>query len=111
MFMRFLSLSDKADAYYRQLEQRRMNPLHHIRQIVALSEIYGEQSLQRAIEDAFAFQAFSCEYIANLLEQRTRKLPEAGALHLTRRQDLLEITVEKPDMEIYNKSLKNEEKS
>jgi hypothetical protein len=106
IFMRFLSLSDKADAYYRQLEQRRMNPLHHIRQIVALSEIYGEQAVQRAMQDAFAFQAFSCEYIANLLEQRTRTLPEAGALHLTRRQDLLEITVEKPDMEIYNKSIK-----
>ena len=109
IFMRFLSLSDKADAYYRQLEQRRMNPLHHIRQIVALSEIYGDQSVQRAMEDAFTFQAFSCEYIANLLEQRVRKLPEPGALHLTRRQDLLEITVEKPDMEIYNKSLKKSE--
>ena len=112
IFMRFVSLSDKADNYYRQLEQRRMNPLHHIRQIVALSEIYGDQAVQRAIEDAFAFQAFSCEYIANLLEQRVRKLPQPGALHLTRRQDLLEITVAKPDMEIYNKSLKkSEEKS
>ena len=58
------------------------------------------------MEDAFAFQAFSCEYIANLLEQRARVLPEAGALHLTRSQDLLEITIEKPDMEIYNKSIK-----
>ena len=106
IFMRFLSLSDKADAYYRQLEQRRMNPLHHIRQIVALSEIYGDQAVQRVMEDAFAFKAFSCEYIANLLEQHIRKLPEPGALHLTRRQDLLEITVQKPDMEIYNKSLK-----
>ena len=112
IFMRFLSLSNKADDYYRQLEQRRMNPLHHIRQIVALSEIYGEQSVQRAIEDAFVFQAFSCEYIANLLEQRTRKIAEPGALLLTRRQDLLDITFEKPDMEIYNKSLKkSEEKS
>jgi transposase len=109
IFMRFLSLSDKADAYYRQLEQRRMNPLHHIRQIVALSEIYGDQSVQRAMEDAFTFQAFSCEYIANLLEQRVRKLPEPGALYLTRRQDLLELTVEKPDMELYNKSLKKSE--
>jgi transposase len=109
IFMRFLSLSDKADAYYRQLEQRRMNPLHHIRQIVALSEIYGDQSVQRAMEDAFAFQAFSCEYIANLVEQRARILPEPAALHLTRRQDLLEVTVEKPDMEIYNKSIKTSE--
>jgi transposase len=109
IFMRFLSLTDKADDYYRQLEQRRMNPLHHIRQIVALSEIYGDQAVQRAIEDAFTFQAFSCEYIANLLEQRARMLPEPGALHLTRRQDLLEITVEKPDMQIYNKSIKKSE--
>jgi hypothetical protein len=109
IFMRFLSLSDKADAYYQQLEQRRMNPLHHIRQIVALSEIYGDQSVQRAIEDAFAFQAFSCEYIANLLEQRVRKLPESAALHLTRRKDLLELTIEKPDMQLYNKSLKKSE--
>jgi len=61
------------------------------------------------MEDAFTFQAFSCEYIANLLEQRVRKLPEPGALYLTRRQDLLEITVEKPDMEIYNKSLRKSE--
>ena len=53
IFMRFLSLSDKADAYYRQLEQRRMNPLHHIRQIVDLSEIYSDQSVQGAMEDAF----------------------------------------------------------
>jgi transposase len=111
IFMRFVSLSDKADNYYRQLEQRRMKPLHHIRQIDALSEIYGDQAVQRAIQDAFAFQAFSCEYIANLLEQRARVLPEPGALHLTRRQDLLEITVEKPDMEIYNKSIKKSEEN
>jgi hypothetical protein len=61
------------------------------------------------MEDAFAFQAFSCEYIANLLEQRARKLPEPGALLLTRRQDLLELTVEKPDMKLYNKALKKSE--
>jgi transposase len=105
IFMRFLALSHKADDYYLQLQQRRMNPLHHIRQIVGLSEIYGDEPVKRAIEDAFTFQAFSCEYIANLLEQRARKLPEPGALHLTRRHDLLELTVEKPDMALYNKSL------
>ena len=103
IFMNFLTLHPKADDYYRQLEQRRMNPLHHIRQIVALSEIYGKDPVTRAIEDAFFFQAFSCEYIANLLEQRTRKLPEPGALHLTRRQDLLNLDVEKPDIAIYNR--------
>ena len=53
IFMRFLSLSPKAEQYYRQMEQRRMNPHHHLRKIVALSEIYTPDQVARAIEDAF----------------------------------------------------------
>ena len=86
-----------------------MNPRHHIIKIVALSEIYGVDPVARAIEDAFVLQAFSCEYIANLLEQLARKLPEPGALILTRRQDLLELEIDKPNMEVYSKALKNPE--
>lgn len=103
VFMRFLTLSARAHDYFLELEKRRMNPRHHVRKIVALSEIYGTDSVTRAIEDAFAYQAFSCEYIANLLEQRARLRPEPGALHLTRREDLLEIEVEQPDLTIYQK--------
>ena len=39
IFRNFLTLHPKADDYYKQLEQRRMNPLHHIRQIVALTHL------------------------------------------------------------------------
>jgi len=102
IFMRFLTLSDKAQEYYRRLEQRRMNPFHHIRQIVALSEIYSKEQVAMAIEDAFSFAAFSCEYIANILEQRSRPAKEPGALHLTRSSDLLDLTIERPDLSIYN---------
>lgn len=102
IFMRFLSLSDKAQEYYRQMEPRRMNPFHHIRQIVALSEIYPSEQVARAIEDAFHFKAFSCDYIANLLEQRSRQVKEPGALHLTRNSDLLDLTVNKPNLSIYD---------
>ena len=102
IFARFLSLSPKADLYYQKLGQRRMNPLHHVRKIVALSEIYGMDRVARVMEDAFTFQAFSCEYIANLLEQRARNLPEPGALHLTRREDLLDIKLQQPDLSIYH---------
>ena len=103
IFRNFLALHPKSDDYYRQLEQRRMNPLHHIRQIVALSDIYGKDPVKRAIEDAFTFRAFSCEYIANLLEQRNRKSTEPGPLHLTRRQDLLELDLDEPNIDIYNR--------
>lgn len=102
LLMRFLTLSPKSELYYQELAKRRMNPRHHIRQIVALSEIYGTEKIARAIEDAFTYQAFSCEYIANILQQRERILPEPGALHLTRRQDLLELDIPEPNLSIYD---------
>lgn len=101
LYRRFLTISTRAQEYYRELEKRRMNPRHHVRQIVALSEIHGVEATARAMEDAFEFQAFSCEYITNLLEQRRRFSPEPAALHLTRRQDLLDISLEGPDLSVY----------
>jgi len=98
---RFLALSPQAEAYYQALAQRRLNPRHHVHKIVALSEIYGTEAVARAMADAFAFQAFSCEYIANVLESRARLRPEPGALHLTRRQDLLELDLPEPDLSAY----------
>lgn len=101
LFMRFLALSPRAEAYYLQLEDRRLNPHQHMRKIVALSDIYSPEAVARAMEDAFTYGAFSSEYIANLLEQRQRFTPETSALHLTRREDLLEVRLEPPDLSIY----------
>ena len=77
--------------------------LHHLRQIVGLSEIYGQELVARAIEDALEFRAFSCEYITNLLEQRKRINKEPGALHLTRSEDLLDLEIQGPDITIYDR--------
>jgi len=63
----------------------------------------------RAIADAVEYQAFSSEYIANILEQRARCLPEPGALHLTRREDLLELELPEPDLSIYDTETLNTE--
>jgi Mu transposase, C-terminal domain len=102
VFMRFLALSPRAEAYYLQLEARRLNPHHHVRKIVALSDIYTPEAVARAMEDAFVYEAFSSEYIANLVEQRARCTPEASALHLTRRGDLLDVRLAPPDLSIYH---------
>jgi transposase len=101
LFLRFLALSPRAEAYYRKLEERRLNPQHHVRKIVALSDIYAPEAVARALEDAFVYEAFSSEYIANLLEQRARFTPEASALHLTRRGDLLDLNIAPPDLSLY----------
>jgi len=106
---RFLALSPKAQDYYQALAERRLNPRHHVQKIVALSEIYSTEAVARAMEDAFAFQAFSCEYIANLLESRKRLRPQPAALQLTRRQDLLELEMPEPDLSVYESSTAHEE--
>lgn len=100
---RFLSLCPQAPDYYAQLQERRLNARHHVQKILALVEIYGEEKVIRALVDAQEYQAYSCEYIANILEQRQRTLPEPGALHLTRASDLLELELPEPDLSIYDR--------
>jgi transposase len=98
---RFLSLCPQAPDYYEQLQQRRLNARHHVQKILALVEIYGADRVTRALQDAHQYQAYSCEYVANILEQRQRPLPEPGALHLTRASDLLELDLPEPDLSVY----------
>ena len=52
LLTRFLALSPHAAEYYQRLEEKRGNPRHHVQKIVALSEIYGVEKVQRALEDA-----------------------------------------------------------
>jgi len=98
----FLRLSPQAQAYHDHLAERRFNVRHHVQKIVALGEIYGPEATGRALDDAHALGAYSCEYIANLLEQRGRHLPEPGALHLTHAGEALELDLPPPDLSPYD---------
>lgn len=104
---RFLALCPQAPEYYEQLQQRRLNARHHVQKILALLEIYGIEKVSRALQDAHDYRAYSCEYIANILEQRARPLPEPGALHLTRASDLLELDLPQPDLSVYDRDQNN----
>jgi transposase len=101
LLLRFLALGAHAEPYVRQLEAKCLNPRHHIQKIVALSEIHGPENVGRALQDALTFEAYGCEYIANLLEQRQRHTPAPAALHLTRRQDLLDVELPPADLTPY----------
>jgi hypothetical protein len=71
-----------------------------------LSEIYGPDKVARAIQDALCFEAIGCEYIANILAQRQNPAASPGALHLTRRQDLLDLDIAAPDLTPYENKQK-----
>ena len=98
----FLALCPGAEAFHRQMCERRFNAGTHVARILALEEIYGREKLVRALEDACELQAFSSEYLTNLLEQRARLAPQPGPLHLTRRADLLELELSAPDLGVYD---------
>jgi len=97
----FLSLGPQAELYVRQLQEKRLNASHHVQKIVALSQIYGSDKVARALEDALKFEAYGCEYIANILEQRERQPVVPSPLHLTRRQDLLDLDLPPADLNLY----------
>ena len=101
----FLSLGPQADLYARKLQEKRLNAPHHIQKIVALSQLYGPDKATRALNDALTFEAYGCEYIANLLEQRERQTPVPSPLHLTHRQDLLDLDLPPVDLNLYQSKL------
>ena len=101
LLSRFLALCPEASQYREGLEERRLNARAHLERIVALAEIYGNEEVGRALRDALALGAFSSEYIMNLLAQKSRVLPQPGALHLTRASDMLELDLPAPDMSVY----------
>lgn len=99
----FLKLTSEAEKYYQGIKARRINAAEHIRKIMSLAQIYDHNDICRAISDAIEYNAYSSDYIENLLEQRKRLTPEAAPIHLTRNSDLLDIDFKQPDMNIYER--------
>jgi transposase len=104
LMRRFVALGPIAETFYHGLRERRLNPITHVRRILALVDIYDEDNVTAAMTDAAEFRAFSSECITNLLEQRARGRSEAAPLHLPRNQDLLEIDLDQPDLDIYTEN-------
>ena len=98
----FYAISPHSEHYHQQLTARHLNERVHINKIVALTEIHGTEKVALAIEDAIQSQAYSSQYIENILEQRARHTPTPGPLHLTRRTDLLDIELPTADLTPYD---------
>ena len=98
----FLKLTPAAELYYHGLKNHRFDTLKHIRKILSLLPIYGSESIVGAIREALTLEAFGADYIAMIIEQRARVLPEPGHLHLTRKEDLLHLQLPLPNLDLYH---------
>ena len=99
---RFLQLGEHSEIFYQEIKALKLNPQYHIKKILALSEVYSMEKVTQAISDAHEFGAYSCEYISNILEQRTRITEEPGPLHVTHSSDMLELPSPSINLKIYS---------
>lgn len=97
----FLQLGPDSEAFYQEMKSRRINANVHVRKILALVGTHTRQQVTEAITDAHHFQAYSSDYIANLLDQRGRPKETPDPLHLTRPSDLLDLDSPATDLSIY----------
>ncbi|MFA5058781.1 MAG: IS21 family transposase [Opitutaceae bacterium] len=98
----FHTLGPAAERYLAGLLERRPDWRSHLRRINALAAIHGRDQTARVLADALEHGAFAADYILSILTFRARARPEPGPLHVTRRQDLLELAIPEPDLELYN---------
>lgn len=103
LVVQFLAISPRAQAYREGMEAKHVNARAHLRKILALVDLHGQQAVARALDDGLELQAFSAEYIAHILSARRRIGEEPAALQLTRRADLLDMELPEPDLSIYDR--------
>ena len=108
LLQRFIALSNQSEKFYLEMKNRRLNPMHHLKKIIALCDIYSFQKVAEAIEDACELGAYSSEYIANILEQRIHPTSKPGPLHLTHKSDLLDMETPLNDLSIYDENTNNQ---
>ena len=101
LLVSFLALGPASEHYLAALQERRPDWRSHLRRINALAEVYGRDETARIVADALEHNAFGSDYVQNILSFRARLRPEPGPLHVTRRQDLLELCLPEPNLDVY----------
>jgi hypothetical protein len=100
---RFLALCPQAEAYLAELRRRRLDADIQLARIMALTTVYGDAAVAEAVKESMSMEAYGSEYVTNLLAWRRRLAPMASPLHIPGREDILELEIRQPDLDIYSK--------
>ena len=103
----FLTLGTAAQNYLDGLKDKRPDYRAHIRQINTQIQIFGRDSVARAIVDAYEHRAYAADYILNILNARKRMTDTPSSpLSLIRNTDLLNLKLSEPNLNAYDKEIK-----
>ena len=104
----FLTLGPIAAQYLDGLKEKRSDYRNHIRKINTQIEVFGRDAVARALADAHEHQAFAADYVFNLLHTRQRMNPNSvSPLRLVRNADLLNLELDEPNLNAYDKENKS----
>ncbi len=98
----FLALGKNAVIIKNELEHRPVDLTVHIRKIMTLVDMFGKDIVCEALQSAVENQVYGAEYIEYIiqLKQRCADSP-SGTLHVTNGADKLNLTLNQPDLSVY----------
>ena len=99
----FEALDPIAPIWLTNLGQHHPNSLHHIRQILRLTDLHGTSAVAHALRQSHDFSIYTWHTVQNLIERQMRgdqPLPQPMAPTASSRP-LLELRLPSPDLSIY----------
>lgn len=100
----FLALGEDAAIIKRGLEEQALEPIQHIKKIMILVDIYGKDAVVSALQCAVENKVYGAEYIEFIVRRKQQPNDPLGdAIHVTNGADKLNLTLDQPDLSIYDK--------
>ena len=89
------------------LKKKRLDYRAHVRQINTQVQIFGRDVVARAIADAHEHRAYAADYILNIINAGKRMTDTPSSpLILVRNADLLNLKLPEPNLNAYDKEIK-----
>lgn len=105
----FLGLAPECQDYLKGLVASELHLATHLQKIHNLIRLYGPAEVACAVGHALKFRAFGAHYLHNIILQRraAKNLPPLQTVHLTKKPQWNQVTVEPTDLSLYDELFNN----
>lgn len=98
----FLALGNNAAIIKKELENRPVDLSAHLKKIMTLVDMYGKDIVCEALQSAVENQVYGADYVEYIIKLKQRCVDSpSGALHVTNGSDKLALTLNQPDLSVY----------
>jgi transposase len=107
----FMAIHPDCEHYLKGLMASELHLPSHLEKILDMVRLYGRSDVVSAILRALSFSAFNASYIQNIIlqERAARNLSEPQPITLTKKPQWTKVTVEQPDLSLYDELFQTED--